>query len=315
MMIALAIITATFASPWTTVLAGTHYTPTGDLSDRPVSDPSYEPLVGVTAPLKRATLAAVMSARIARLLADEGAMVVQGEVVIKLDDTVQRAKVAISKAAAETKLGVELAQSEWNRTRAELKRLERLRSDASASTKELLDARSLEHRRHLEYELATFNQEQAVRAYEREKSLLERHYIRAPFTGHVVEQLKAEGETVDPLEGILTIVQLDPLLVTVDCPLDMVGTVSTGSTARLTPIGLPLKPRIGRVKLVSRMADAGSQTFRVKIEVDNDDEAWIAGMKVAVQFMEPTPKRAQLTGQQLNGASYDGPTRPTTGAQ
>lgn len=284
------------------------------LSVRGTSTASDEPLVGVTTPSKRVTLAAVMPARIAAIRADEGAAVTAGDVLIELDDAVQRARTAIAKAAARTTIGVELAKAEWDHTRRDLVRLERLRDDSSASTKELNDARSLEIRRRLEYDLAVFTHEQAVRAYEREQALLEEHRIRVPFSGYVIEHLKHAGETVDPLEGIATMVQLDPLLVTVDCPLERAGTIAVGSLATLTPMGIVRGPRIGRVTRVSRVADAGSQTFRVKIEVENDDDAWIAGMKVAVQLAVHERTRVELTAHQPDkGASSYRTVNPSGG--
>lgn len=264
-------------------------------------DPVYGPevrgrLIGLTTPSRQATLAAVMSARIARIHKMEGATIREGEVLVELNDAVQRARVSLAQASADSSLAVDLARAERDRAQNELKRLEALHDDSSASSKELFDARSLALMRQLELDLAVFNQAQAMRTLERERALLEDHHLRAPFAGFVVEHLKHEGETVDPLEGIVSLVGLDPLRVTVDCPLEYLAHIERGAPAGVAPIGIDRAPRVGRVTYISPVVDGGSQTVRVKVDVDNEDGAWMAGMKVAISFTDAAHAQARLTG-------------------
>jgi len=270
--------------------------------------PRFEPaesenvVVGITTPSRQATLAAVMAARIAQIHKEEGAAAKAGEAVVALDDAVQRARVAIAEAAADSPLTVDLARAERDRAQQDLTRLEGLSDDSSASRKELHDARTSALTRQLEYELALFEHGQAVRALEREQALLAEHHIRSPFAGYVVEHLKHEGETVDHLEGIVTLVQLDPLRVTVDCPLRLGARVRLGDSAYVIPIGIDRAPRVGRVSHVSPIVDVGSQTIRIKIDVENPDNEWMAGMKVAVTFALGDRPEAHLAAQRIDGA-------------
>lgn len=238
----------------------------------------------MTAPFQTATLASVQPARIARIAVPEGAMVAQGELVVALEEGVQLARTEIAKAASESTLAVDLAQARWTRAKRDLDRLMRLHGEDNASSKELTDALADADITRIEYEMANFNQAQAHRAFERESRLLDEFRLQAPFSGYVSQHLKRAGETVDQLEGIVTLVQLDPLEVQVDCPLALAPMLAVGDRFVVTPADSRWPPRAGCVVLASRVADGGSQTFKVKLNVENADAGWIAGLKVVVDF-------------------------------
>ncbi len=90
-------------------------------------------ILGMTAPSQTATLAAVLPARIAHVVATEGSVVNAGAVVITLDDSVQSAKTELAKARAASSLSVAHA-------RRELSRLQRLHGGDHASSKESSEA-------------------------------------------------------------------------------------------------------------------------------------------------------------------------------
>ena len=82
----------------------------------------------------------------------------------------------------------------------------------------------------------------------------------------------------------MTLVQLDTLRVLVDCPLALEQSVLLGDAVSVRLGETPGEQRVGTVVLVSRVADGASQTFRIKLTVDNADGAWVAGAKVSVVF-------------------------------
>lgn len=249
-------------------------------------------LVGLTTPVQEAVLASVTAARISAIEFTDGSTVDNGVVVVSLDDAVQVERVDIARADAESGLKVALAKAEWNRAKRELERLRNLLGDDFASSKELSDAVSIEEIKRIEFKLAQFQLEQAGRMYERERRVLEEYRLRSPFAGYIVEHLKAPGETVGPLEGIVHLVQLNPLHVVLDCPVALAPAIRQGQLARVRPTDDHWPARDGVVKLVSGVVDAASQTFKVKIEVDNQDLGWPVGLKVRVDL--PT-RRAVLT--------------------
>jgi len=255
------------------------------------------PVVGMTEPFRAAMLASVQPARIAGIRAEEGAYVPEGEVIVALEDGVQRARTELAKAAMDTSLPVDLERAKLNRAKRDFERLKRLKGDDFASSKELSDALAVVEIAQVEYDLAVFSQEQALRSYEREKETLAEYQIRAPFPAYVATHLKHAGESVDQLEGIVRLVQLDPLLVSVDCPLVLAASVAIGDRylVRPTDTSVTTDPgtpgRQGTVVFASQVADAASQTFKVKLTIDNGDRGWMAGLKVVVDFSVDPSRR------------------------
>ncbi len=238
----------------------------------------------MTGPAQSAVLASVQPARIAAIHFEEGQTIKAGDLVVQLEESIQFSRAEFARAAAESDLNIELARTRLQQAQRDLDRLVRLHGSEHSSSKELSDASATAEAARLEYELAVFNQAQAVRAYEREWRLLEEYRIRAPFDGYVTERIKHPGETVDQLEGVLRLAQLDPLLVTVDCPLSLAGRVKAGAEFCVRPENADWPVRIGEVIFASRLADGASQTFRVKLSVDNKDGHWVSGLKVLVDF-------------------------------
>jgi len=245
--------------------------------------------VGITAPSRTATLASVRPARIAVLSAEEGAVVRAGEVVVSLDDTVQAARTDIARVKAESTHRIDLARARWKTAQREADRLVALRGGASAPAREVDDAVAVAEIARLNYELEVVEQAQARLAYEYEGRLLDEFHLHAPFDGYIIERRKQPGETVDQLEDIVTLVQLDPLDVLVNCPIDLAPLIMEGDAYPVTPLAERWPPQEGTVTFVSPVIDGASQTFRVRLSVENPDEVWAPGLQVIVDFKAPLP--------------------------
>lgn len=279
--------------------------------------PNPSVVVGLTVPSRVVTLAAVIPARIARLPAAEGGTVCEGDEVVSLEDAVQRARTELARASADSTLEIEKARVRRDHAAREWDRLAGLRGADNASSKESSDAKATAELRRLECDLALFEQAQAVRNHRKEKELLEQYHLRAPFDGYVVEHIKRVGETVDRLEGIIKLAQLDPLVVVVDCPLSLARRIDVGDRVRVTPTDAYGKARFATIILNSRVADGASQTVKVKLTVPNDDGGWVSGLKVAIDFADrdsdtlpAVMKRGKTVGVLTKSPSV-GPTRKT----
>ncbi len=260
-------------------------------------------IIGMTAPVRTATLASVLPARITKRVAHEGAVVHEGDPVVLLDDAVQRARTEMAKAAAESPLDIERAKIRWENANREWERLAKLQGKDSATSKELRDVATLAETRRVEHELAIFEREQAVRAFAREQALLAEYRIGAPFDGYVASHLKQVGETVDQLEGIAVVVQLDPLEVAVDCPLILAPYIEEGRNVTVYPVDEPRSPRPATIAHISRVADGASQTFKVKLTVPNEDAGWMSGLKVLVDLNHESAMPAEPKAKTVSHAA------------
>lgn len=258
-------------------------------------------LVGLTQPAREATLGADAPLRLLDIPVKEGARVRQNDVVIQFVDRPQRARAQIARLKAESTLEVELARIRWKQAAEELERLKQFQNDSVTSIKELRDAQAEADVMRVRYEIAQCEHTQASLDYEFQKILVEKLAVRAPFDGYVDEVLHEPQETVEVGEGIVRIVQLDPLQVTLHCPLESIQRIRIGDKIVVTPGESGWDPRSGTVSFVDRVADAGSQTVEVKLIVENPDLDWISGMKVLVQLpgSDPTarsnPRPAQTS--------------------
>ncbi|MFQ5495625.1 MAG: efflux RND transporter periplasmic adaptor subunit, partial [Phycisphaerae bacterium] len=185
-------------------------------------------VAGITSPQRTTTLAALRPSRIVQLKVSEGQTVREGELLVVLDDGVQRLRVEMAKAGADSLLGIELAQTRLREALVSLERLRHLTVGDSATDNELLEAETEAERARLLHKVAKFDHQQAAREYEYQQLLLERLHLRAPFSGYVTEILTEVGETVTEAREILRIVELDPLEVSIDCPLKLAGVVQVG---------------------------------------------------------------------------------------
>ncbi|MBU0639839.1 MAG: efflux RND transporter periplasmic adaptor subunit [Planctomycetes bacterium] len=282
---------ATAASTWVAAVAQESPARGGLSAD------AADTLTGFTAPFRTVTLAAVRTGRIQAIPLAEGTLAQSGAVAVLLDDQVQQRRVAISKALAESNLEIDLAQVRLRQAQNELERLRKIGVDAYATTKELSDAQTAVDTARVALAQAQFRHEQAQREHALQQALLDELRVRAPFPGYVAERLKEVGETVEEREGILTLVQLDPLLVTVDCALDLAAQLRPGQQVAVQPRAAPGTTRVGEVSLINRVADPASQTCKVKISVPNPDNGWIAGARVAIVLEEAAVARATRFGQ------------------
>jgi multidrug efflux system membrane fusion protein len=126
---------------------------------------------------------------------------------------------------------------------------------------------------------------------------LERTRIRAPFAG-IVEDLHVEnGDFVTPGVGCVTLVDLDPMLLTGRISERDVLNVRVGQMA----IGrLSDGSRVqGPVTFVGQQSDVATRTYALEVEIDNDDMALRSG--VTAQLTIPV---AEVLAQHVSSALF-----------
>lgn len=259
---------------------------------RPTSSAPAGAIMGFTTPYRKATLASLQKGRIQKLAVEEGQAVNVGDLLISLDTGVQKARTEAARLEADSTTKIELARVQMEYDRDELERIKRLSEMTAASARELRDIQAKADTSRLNYELTKLEHEQAVHNYKIQCELLAQLELRAPFAGYVTVRHKEVGETVDELEGVIELADVEKLLVTADCPLSLAGRIRLGDEASITPIDDNWPSRRGIIRYINPVADAGSQTFKIKLVVTNADGQWPAGLMVAVDFSStPSARR------------------------
>lgn len=107
--------------------------------------------------------------------------------------------------------------------------------------------------------------------------------IVSPINGIVVERDKDPGEYVET-ESLLTVVSLNPLNVEVVVPAERFGTIQKGMNGEINTLGPITKTYHAKVTLIDQVIDAASGTIRVRLELNNPENAIPAGLKCYIKF-------------------------------
>ena len=225
--------------------------------------PEADPLAGLSCLLEPNTTVELSSQEpgiISRALVQRGDAVRRGQTVVTLESGVERTLVQLARA-----------RLEFARRKAE-RNEELFRQDLLSP--------------HERDEMETEARMAALELKEREERLALRT-IRSPIDGFVVERSGSPGEYIGE-EPIMTIVSIDPLHVEVIAPVSLLGRITTGMTAEVRPdvVGGAYP---AEVVIVDPVVDPTSDTFGVRLALDNDDGALPAGLKCEVRFLEAPP--------------------------
>jgi RND family efflux transporter MFP subunit len=222
---------------------------------------------------------------------DRGQFIDKDQVLIKLEAGVERAVVAERRARAEAMAEVLAGQTSVAFAARRNGRIQELHRSQAVSTDQLDEINTEKELSRLQLQRARENQEIAVLELRQALEVLERHTLRSPINGVVVQRYLAPGESVED-QPIMRIAQIDPLRVEVIVPVTAFGSIKVGQPA----IVRPEPPMAGRfpatVSVVDGVADAASGTFRVRLTLPNDDYSLASGLKcrVAFQPMRETPE-------------------------
>lgn len=237
----------------------------------------------VVEPAQKVKLGSAATGLIQEVLVNRGDTVQEGQVIARLDSSVEEANVAIAKAQAESSENVEA-----QRTRVDLyrKRVDRsARLAAGIVTQEKLDQLDADYQvgqRDLQTEI--LKKRLAGLELERARAMLGLRVIKSPVGGLVTEKLLSAGEFVRQETPVYTVVQLDPLYVEAYIPVPQWGQVVSGGIGLVRleePIGGQYQ---AKVTVVDHVFDAASGTFGIRLEMPNPKNALPAGQRCKVSF-------------------------------
>ena len=207
-------------------------------------------ILGYTEPYRTITVSASEQGVISEMLVEEGAATKKGQVLARLDTASFQAELEIAKA--ETKLQT-----------TRLKRLEEL-SAANRSTPEELDRARTD----------LVIKEAQMRRIEAQ---IETRTLRSPVDGVVTEIKRDPSEAVSAANPhVLTVVQVDKLLLNLFLPPARAATFQVGASVNLKLLEENVTTN-EQVELVSPVTDSESGPVRVKFVIENANGAHRSG--------------------------------------
>ena len=262
------------------------------------SDPIPMPAVDcVINPYRVVDVSSPVAGVIENLLVDRSQRVNAGQVLARLEASVERANVELARYRAGVESEVELGRVNINFDRMRKQRIDSLLEENNVS-RELAD--QVEREVQLsEWKLRQARELAKIRKLEllKAEAQLGQKSIAAPFDGFVQDIFKYPGEYVED-QAIARLVQLDPLVIEAIVPMENFGRIRPGMEADVVTDILLKESLRGEVIAVDRVGDTASNTFGVKLSMPNPDNRIPAGLKCVATFDETAPE--QVASAEIN---------------
>jgi RND family efflux transporter MFP subunit len=227
-------------------------------------------------------LGSAVSGLIVEIAAERGDAVRKGQVVARLESTIEESTLALARAKASNDAAIMGERAEYDMLSRKVDRTAPLAEKMIASAATLDEARAKLEESRNRLRAAEMDRALAALDADRARRQLDQRQVRSSIDGVVTERKLAAGEFVYEQTPIMTIAQLDPLNVEVVLPAARYGSVRVGDMAEVRPA-----PPVGgmyraRVEVVDPVIDAASDTFGVRLVLANPGNAIPAGFRCAV---------------------------------
>ncbi len=222
------------------------------------------------------------------VLVDRGDHLKKGDVIARLESTVETASVALAKARAENQSSVEAARARLDFQARKADRMARLRKTDNVAVSTADEAETSARVAESELREAQVTIELAKLELARAQEVLRQRTIRSPIDGVVVERKLGPGEYAFDQAHLGTVSQIDPLRVEAFLPLSQFGRIRPGMTAEIEPEDPVGGKYTATVTVVDQVFDPGSGTIGVRLELPNPGDALPAGLKCQVHFLRPS---------------------------
>ena len=238
----------------------------------------------VMKPARVARIGSPIAGIVDEVVVRRGDTVAPGDVVARLRSEVEEAGLEVHRARALNSTRVDAQRSRVELTRKQYARAKMLWERKILPTSTYDEIESEHTLAHSELERELHEQRLARLEYERSKLAVERHTIRSPTSGVVIEQALSAGEFVRPDRYIVTIAVLDPLHIDVFLPVRWFHDIKPGIEAVVEPAS-PVDGRYeAKVSVVDKVFDAASGSFGIRAVLPNANGVLPGGHRCRITF-------------------------------
>jgi RND family efflux transporter MFP subunit len=229
------------------------------------------PLTGTVTSARIAQLSSEISGLVEKVNVEVGDIIQTGAVLIELDREIEEFTLEALRAASAQ------AQAELADAKRRYQDAKRLRQQKSISENEL---RLLEAE--VEVDAATLKQKRAEER--RQQARVDRHTLRAPFSGVISERRTETGEWIEPGTPVITLIAVDDLRIEMRVPQEFYNRIDRNSRVRVTLDALPEREFEGVIDAIVPVSDASSRTFLIHVRIDAGDAVVTPGMSAHGQL-------------------------------
>ncbi len=228
-------------------------------------------LIGTTQPFRESVVASEVAGLVEMYYIKAGDFIVKGTPLAVLGSTGARLRL---KGAMATRAGI---QARFVLAEKELQRVSNLKKSNSVAERQYDEA--FYNHSALENELLMNAADIEQLEYEISKKT-----VQAPFAGFVAAEHSQVGEWMPAGGPVVTLVDMNRILISVDVPEKYAVGINIGSNIRAVINSLGKKPLSATVSAILPKGDSNARTFPVHIELPNKDFQLKSGMAATVTF-------------------------------
>ena len=257
------------------------------VAESPQGRPS-ETLDGLILPYRTVNLGAATDGLLEEVRVQRGDLVERGQVLALLENRVERASAEYAERQSESHARRRMAEVRLASARERATARATLLEEGIVTPEEAEEARTALEIAELELLQA---REQALLSeieHRRTAAIVARGVVHSPIDGVVTEVLRMPGELVtSSADGhVLSVAQLDPLIVEVHAPVHWLGRIAEGDIAIIeAESGLPHSVQ-AELTVIDRVADPASETVRLRFELPNPDLLLPAGLRCKLHLSD-----------------------------
>lgn len=244
---------------------------------------------------RRATVSSEITGRLLEVLVEEGDRVEAGQVLARLDDELARIDQELAEARAASAAAVaDALAAELVEAQRALGRAERLASSDFASQSNVDIERARVDGLTARLRGARADADAAAIVARRAAELVDRHLVRAPFSGVIIDKNAQPGEIVSPTSagggftrtGVYTLVDMDSLEIEVDVNEGQIERVRAGQRVEAVLDSYPDWRAPAHVAAIIPTADRNRATIQVRVAFDELDPRILPDMGARVTFLD-----------------------------
>jgi RND family efflux transporter MFP subunit len=242
-------------------------------------------------------LSSAIDAIIDQMLVDTGDYIVKGQPLVRLESSVERARVRLAKIQAASKTEIKSREIQLLYAQRNKKRINELYDKHSVSQFENDKSETEVALAEIELIKAKENRQLANLNLNVAQSQLALRTILSPINGLVVERYAMVGESVSE-RTIMKLAQIDPLRIELIAPTEYFGLIKKGMDVEIyteRPANQVFK---AKVTVVDQLIDPASGSFTVRMAVPNPDDQLVSGVNclASFNFAAPLPSDQNLIG-------------------
>lgn len=269
-------------------------------------------LEGVIEPSMTVELSSRVDGILEIVSVDIGDSITRNQTVARLESSVELAALEYARAKASIDSNVRQQEVSLAYGRRQLERIRELHEKNLSSFQDYDQVET--ETRLIRYKLsqAKENKHLATLDLRQAEAIYNRHAIRSPIDGIVVDRYLNPGESVEE-RPIVKIARVNPLRVEVVAPVSMLGRIKRGQLAMVSPESPVGGSYEAEVKMVDPILDAASGTFRIRLELPNEDFSLTSGLRCQVSFLDKMAEKQPEPTVELQAVSV-AEVKPSIGA-